>query len=306
LIPSPYKAIDSISPVPDPQALLTIQGDFAKEKVDIRIERDLDQLPPRSIYGKFVFKKYPPINDSKQFLEWGIQSSNRLARLLYDVTKFLCEDDNNTIDSVYAVEYALSVKHLFHDACLILSSHSSYQNKARAFRIADILSNLAHHGTLAIDEAKFFKDFFRCDTGLQTITDIFKNSGINCLIDLSPVITQIYANLKSTILDSVWVPGKVTGGNVYVRNRVLGSENLETEDEFTGNVIRALRNTHHGYLTRGDPNFRPSRYLSLIDGNTRDDLPTIALAWLLAFLESPETIIGNQADQIIYPSHSIM
>jgi len=113
------------------------------------------------------------------------------------------------------------------------------------------------------------------------------------LIAFSNILEDIYQRLRQTILDSVWVISKRTSSGILVKDNQLVSENIENPDEFTGNVLRTLRNTHHGYLTRGDQSFRPSRYLSLIDGNTSDDFPTLSLAWLLALLESPEALIGN-------------
>jgi hypothetical protein len=74
----------------------------------------------------------------------------------------------------------------------------------------------------------------------------------------------------------------------------LNSELLVGEDDFCGQIIRALRNTQHGYLTRGDKySNRPARFLSMIDGNTPDNLPTLALTWVLALLASPNKFIGN-------------
>lgn len=79
-----------------------------------------------------------------------------------------------------------------------------------------------------------------------------------------------------------------------MKNRRLTSEEFQNDDEFCGNVMRSLRNTHHGYLTRSDINSkRPSRYLSIINGSTSDDFPTLTMLWVLALLASPERFIGN-------------
>ena len=56
--------------------------------------------------------------------------------------------------------------------------------------------------------------------------------------------------------------------------------------------MRALRNTHHGYLTRGDLRNRPSRYLSITTGNTPNSLSALPGYWALALLGNPSSFIG--------------
>ncbi len=104
---------------------------------------------------------------------------------------------------------------------------------------------------------------------------------------------QIYDNLKRIVLDSVFIPSKRLPDGILVKKSSLKTEQLTGEDEFCGHVLRALRNTQHGYFTRRDKSFRPSRFLSLIDGNTPDDFPTLGLAWTLALLASPSDFIGD-------------
>ena len=81
----------------------------------------------------------------------------------------------------------------------------------------------------------------------------------------SALLTSLYAELETTIRRSVWVPSKASAQGVLVKNAALQAETLKSWPDFTAEVMRALRNAHHGYLTSEDAKqARPSRYLSLV------------------------------------------
>jgi hypothetical protein len=110
---------------------------------------------------------------------------------------------------------------------------------------------------------------------------------------LPDVATAIYDNLRTTIIGSVFVPAKKSTSGIVVRSRDLSTDNLETLDDFTANVVRALRNTHHGYLTRNDNSARrPSRYLALVNGNLPEAFARLGCLLALAAAVDPETMFG--------------
>src|SRR5207249_4885039 len=108
------------------------------------------------------------------------------------------------------------------------------------------------------------------------------------------VAEGLYRHLKDTVIGSVYVPTKLTPtGGVLVKNRNGTAEIEETAEEFTANVIRVLRNTHHGYFTALDKNSRrPSRYLALVSGETPETLSYLGVLFALAMLADPEAMIG--------------
>ena len=234
--------------------------------------------PKRSIYGKYVFTDPPLVNDTIDLVEWAICSANALVTRLYDVTNFTVADSDEIIDPVYGQEYAHSIMHVLRDAASIIAEDSRYRNKATTFRIADILSALAEQGSLKKPPDEFFREVFRCDIGKPRIKNILDGTGIAALRLFANTTDEIYENLKRTLLDSIYIPTKRKSDGVSVRSAALNSERIMSEDKFCGQVLRTLRNTQHGYLTRGDRSSRPSRFLSLVDGNTLDDFPTLGVA----------------------------
>lgn len=189
------------------------KSNFAKEKRENNT--DIFEKPPRSIYNKYVHDNPPSTDDIKELMEWAIGSTNKLAIKLYDATEFLSKNNPEEIDPVYAFEYLHSIMHIFKDASSIIASEMSYPNKTTTFRVADILSCLTHCGSLNENEAEFFKGLFRCDKGRILVKEILKDTGVEVLDDFISVTDEIYENLKTTILNSVWVPNRrQSGGSV--------------------------------------------------------------------------------------------
>jgi hypothetical protein len=293
-IPStPFKNIRPFFPK-DYIDFLSSDTEMAQEhSKPIKSADDLFKKPERSIYSKYVFESPPQFSETKELIEWTLQSANKAVMRLYDVTNFNDENSPDTVDPVYSQEYTHSFMHALKDAASIIVSDSSYRNKATCFRVADILATMARYGSLRKDEGEFFQGLFRCDVGKPMLKSILHNTGVKALKDAADVAEGIYDNLKKTILEFIYVPNKRRTSTVCVKDSSLSSEQTISEDQFCGSVLRTLRNTQHGYLTRGDKSLRPSRFLSLIDGNTPDDFPTLAIAWILALLASPKDLIGD-------------
>ena len=256
--------------------------------------KDLFEKPKRSIYGKYVFDNSPSHKNTIELLDWAIHSANNTIARLYDVTNFSSKDASEEIDPVYGQEYTHSLMHVLRDAASIIAQDSRYRNKATTFRIADILAALAEQGSLQKRQDEFFRQLFSWNSGRLNTKAILYDTGLAALKMFADASDQIYKTLKTSILDSIFIPNKRQGEEVNIKSASLLSEQLLSEDEFCGQTLRALRNAQHGYLTRGDRNSnRPARFLSIIDGNTPDELPTLALTWTLTLLASPSRFIGD-------------
>jgi hypothetical protein len=274
--------------------------DFLRSDTELALEssprpepvNELFEKPQRSIYGKYVFTSPPSADSIKELMTWAIRAANALVTKLNDVTNFTVADSPEIIDPVYGQEYSHSVMHVLRDAASIIAEDSRYRNKATTFRMADILSALSEHGSLKKRPDEFFRNLFgeACNEQIRRILD---GTGITALQAFADTTDNIYKNLKKVVMDSVIIPSKRHGDKVSVKTSSLDSERLLDEDEFRGQVLRALRNTQHGYFSRGDSSMRPSRFLSLIDGNTPDDFPTLGLAWTVALLAAPAGFIGE-------------
>jgi hypothetical protein len=158
--------------------------------------------------------------------------------------------------------------------------------------IADIIGELAHNWNSKVNGPEYFKTLVHPLHGHALLKAAFATAPAPFATVFSDVAAAIYENLRDTIVGSVFVPTKKTSSGILVRNKALSSENVESGEDFSANVIRALRNTHHGYLTKNDNSLRPSRYLALINGTLPEAFARLGPLLSLAATVAPETMFG--------------
>jgi hypothetical protein len=113
-----------------------------------------------------------------------------------------------------------------------------------------------------------------------------------------PAVRDAYDRLVDGIASSVVVPSKIASDGILVRNKKLDQEVVEPVESFVANVVRALRNAHHGYLTANDPANRPARYLSLVSGHLPEEVSLLASFWVWAAVTSPEAMFDRPWIQV--------
>jgi len=165
--------------------------------------------------------------------------------------------------------------------------------KYATFEVADIIDELAQYWA-GSQPTERFKALFNPTEGLARFTSALVTAPNSIRSILLNGAASVYDDLRTTILDSVFVAAKRTSaGGVLVRDRTLSVEREEDKDTFTANVVRALRNTHHGYMTAGDKQSRPSRYLVLVTGAVPDTMTYIGVLSGLALLGNSMEMIGR-------------
>jgi hypothetical protein len=268
------------------------ESDFAHQQQDFFAS--LAEGPKGDTSGKIADGQYKhkqsftPI-EMQSLIKWAVSRFNDLAFHLADPCEF---EDNGCIDFVTCFEYGLTVNRTFRKALFCIASATVAERKSQAMEIADTLETLRSVWDSSTGSADFFKRLFHPVQGPNLLK--------KCLISLpnpfadyfSSVVDELYQELMLTIYESVWVKSKKIGSGVMVKSKDLASEKEEAICDFTSNVIRALRNAHHGYLTCKDPSNRPSRYLSLVDGNTPDSLSYLGFIFVLGMLADPKEMLG--------------
>jgi hypothetical protein len=241
----------------------------------------LRPLFDRAVYGAL---------EIEALVRWLVDRYNFFAFHQTDPAEFL--DDNSFIDFVTCFEHALTIDRALRKGISCATSTESVVRKEAAMEIVDIVSELAHYWGAANSAPDYFKILVHptqariiLKSAFGTITPPFDAIFVD-------VVDTIYDQLRDSIIDSVFVPSKKTPSGVLVRAKDLLSENVESIDEFTANVIRSLRNTHHGYLTTNDRSLRPSRYLALVTGNLPEVFARFGCLLALAAVVAPATVFG--------------
>jgi len=223
-----------------------------------------------------------------QFTEWLIPTLDRWIFNLCDVANYTV--DNNPlseIDGLSAYEHFMTVERLVARIVDVATSTEVGQAKTVVFEIADLVAQLQERFLGPPTAGARFKDLFNPDVAIPLFSPALKQiPGVGQ--ELATQLEQTYSELQKFVITSVWIKGKVTQNGVLVKDSKLASENEESFGAFTGNVLRALRNGHHGYFTdQDDKQKRPSRYLALVTGEVPDSLVVLPALWFFAYLVDP-------------------
>ncbi len=277
-------------------------GRFPRDILDfIRSDSDLakniftEELNKNSLYSKYCFETPPNQNDYTEFLRFFIDKVDGFIYESFNICNFLDETDKDKIDPIYALEYNISMLHILKMSLSIISSKDSYSNKSNTFQIADMFDALCNNPAIGIPngDTELFKRLFNKNYFTSVLKPILEQSTINLKTQLANTMNGLYDELNIAVKNSVWLTHKINGNNITVKNRTMTSENQESIEDFTANVIRALRNSHHGYITRYDLSNRPSRYLSLITGELPGSFPSLTFYWILCLLIDKDKFIGK-------------
>lgn len=229
------------------------------------------------------------VDEISAWVEWLVNRFNVLQFHQTDAAEF---DDGGDIDFVTCLEHALSFDRIVRKGISASCSEEVLVRKSAAMEIADLIEELASYWSgKRVDR---FKLLFHPKDGLALLNTALGSLPPAIKANLLGAAATVYDHLERAILESVFVAAKRTStGGVLVRNNKLSAEREESGPDFVSNLIRCLRNTHHGYLTKADSKqLRPSRYLALSTGNVPNTFSFLGTLFALACVADPLTLIG--------------
>lgn len=269
--------------------VISSKNDFAFDSVDIvdAIKNPAGKNAKKAIYQKFINKANFKMEENLLFFEYYLKIINEFMYQLTDIANFT--NDSNRIDHVFCFEIYLTISRLIKRTMSIFCTKNASLIKYSVFEVADIYDSLNSLFNKA-GETIFFKKLFNPEKALKILEPCLKKLPEPFCSYTITTLKNIYAELKGTIEDSIWLEDIKDGDKVKVMNKNLDNEQEETLDDFVANLMRAYRNAHHGYFTALDNKNRPSRYLSIVKGDLPDSISFLPILWLLAFLNEPQII----------------
>lgn len=222
-------------------------------------------------------------------IEWLAERYSELAFHAGDPCEFT---EDGCVDGVTAMEYGLTLDRVLRRSVSCVASDSAAERKMAAFEIADLLEELRGVWEPTLNSTAFFKRLHHPVQGRDLVKEALSALPPPFAGYFQESADQIYGELQSSVLASVWIKSKLTAQGVLVKGRDLSTEQVEPLPEFVANTVRALRNGHHGYVTKRDKSQRPSRYLSLVTGNLPDSMSYLGFLWMLAMLSAPKKMLG--------------
>ncbi len=274
--------------VPFPSSWLALarsKSDFARQGGGAITPADLSNTDRR--HARLVNSRRLAPAEIVAFVRWLM---GRYDTYLFHATDPGEFEADGVADFVLAIEHSLTVDRVLRRSLSCLSSEETSWRKMAAMEVADLLESVQRDWTGRQDE--WFKTLFNPTFGRQIVRRALGSVPAAAQGLLLDAVDKAYNDLLATVKASVWLKSKASATGVKVKSKDLAKEREESWDEFTANLMRVLRNTHHGYLTAGDRAARPSRYLALVTGDTPDSLSHLGVLWAIAMLAEPKEIIG--------------
>jgi hypothetical protein len=212
------------------------------------------------------------------FIRQFIVRLNKFFVYLTDPSNFV--NDDNEWASITQYYTWLSFERLCDETILLITEENQYLRKMALFRILDQLASLGHSDHRRQTAA--FSDFLLPSTNPDSIEKSLLLYKGEIAEYLSGELILIREKLLSTIIDSVVFKDMKDSKNMKIN--LLNGEQL-TYAAYTKKIVRAIRNTAHGYS--------PDEYLITNKGNLPDKISLLAVIALLAFIAEPKNFLRS-------------
>jgi hypothetical protein len=247
------------------------------------------ELGRRLAHRRYLASAPLSIEACHELLIWSVGRMSVFLGEIGDPANF---EHRGDIDFVFGLEHNLSMLRVFRQAIHILGSEEPPSGKLAIFEMADLLEGLAKAFKGRNAGEGLFKRLFNPDVARDACSSLLASLPAGARSFFTGVMETVYTELRETVERSIWIQGKVNDGRVQVRSRDLAREESQDIGQFVSTLMRALRNTHHGYFSELDDANRPSRYLAMSTGDLPDSLSALALIWILCLLADVEGITG--------------
>ncbi len=274
----------------------TLRGtsDFARAQLDLqRILGDKDPAYRKAAsLRRHLLREAPSAPQTLALLRYSIE---RFSRTLWHATDPAehCLPHSHVIAPLAPFEFGLTLDRVLRKGVLAVMGSSEVDRKDDCFEIADLLEELWSQRNGAHAGSNFFKKLFDRSSALALLDACVAGAPASAWPAIVPAVRDAYDRLVSGVSSSVVISSKITSRGILVRNKALDSEVMEPIESFVANVVRALRNAHHGYLTSNDPGKRPARYLSLVSGHLPEEVSLLSAFWVWAAVTNPEVMFSR-------------
>lgn len=245
--------------------------------------------------GRYVPSKDFPAAELLDLFRGFVAKFNHSLRMRIDLTNYRKKDD--AIDFVGAFEEYFTLDRIALELNYCQTATSSFTARSVAFAMLDKFSEIV--SIAGIDKTRLFHHF---------VSKAFKNTVLlGSLRNFPPPFStffpsecdRVYDSVHTKILgnDGLWMAYRYQAGQVQTREWNDKSKVFQdrakpySEDAFVGEIVRTVRNTHHGYLSDEDKRRRFAVFVSMHTGQISDEFSAIPQLIWLATMENPESTI---------------
>lgn len=274
-------------PPPFPSSLLSLkfgQTQFGMEDSRLRSTGDSIAIPVTTALGRWVWQT--STSESAELMRWVVQQTRRLIRASTDITTFERSSLSHTIDLVTPQEQLLSLDRAIRRILQLQSAEATATSRVPVFEIADTFARIAKEW--GASEPEFFRSLFSPRAPSSLLNPCFASLPSSWRTRLEAAGQSAYSQLTSSVKQSIWASNRSSATGVDI-STTRATPQVESWDEFIPEVVRDLRNTHHGYFPREDDS---RTRLLLSTGDLGPSISFLPSLWLMAFLGDPVRFLG--------------
>lgn len=243
---------------------------------------DIDNLTPAEVDTFQLIKQEFKKDEVRYFFNEYLENLNSFITHLIDPANFIGSDGKTWVGLDHYRTW-LTFERLADEVIFLLTEDSPYLRKLAAFRILDQVSSLASEKPNS--QPSFFRDLLLPSSD-DLIAEGLKRYTGTIGLHLQELLIKIRSELKKTVLESIYVPGRYDP--ILETVKVSEGPSISANEYVTG-VVRELRNTYHGYHTK-----QFDTYLLINTGETPNSLPLLAVMAYLALLACPQLFITRK------------
>ena len=246
--------------------------------------------------GRYVPSRHFSADELLVLFRHFISRFNHTLRLRIDVTNYRDGDD---IDFISAFEEYFTFDRLTLELNYCQTAVDGFTARASSFAVLDKMQELISIPT--VSREKLFH-YFVGKAFAQQLVLFLQKYPVPFSAFFADECDRIYDRLHQTVLGEggLWMKYRRQEDGIHTREWDKTSKTFidhlppYTEDEFVGEVVRAIRNTHHGYISDNDKRRRFAVFVSMHTGQLADEFTAIPELIWLSVIQNPEsTILTN-------------
>jgi len=226
------------------------------------------------------------VDDVKSFLDW---ISAKYSDQLFErcAPDGFVREQSGQVDFAFMWAHNASISRIVQRATACITSNSITDRKLALFEVLEIIGGLKHEWS-GQPPHQFFESAFDSSVTAASLEAALDTAPERLRAEILSMAIEVLDELEQHICRSLVIPSRANDNGVQMPCHDSDKEEYKSWPEFIGGLMRALRNSHHGYALK--PN--NMQYFPLVTGNIPDSITHLGAILGLAAILAPRAITG--------------
>lgn len=246
--------------------------------------------------GRYIPSRTFSAREMVDLFRFFIPKFNHFLRMRLDITNYRKGDD---IDFIAAFEEYYTLDRIGHELNLCQTAQEGFTARTLTFAILDKFAEM--FSVNGINRDRMFHYFLTRNFAkslVDTLSEVPSPFGAFFSSETEEVFDLLYKSVLGE--NGLWMKYRSISAGISSREWDKNSGSFHdrafpySDEEFVGEVVRAVRNTHHGYISDRDDRRRFAVFMSMHTGKLADSLTALPqFMWLAGLLDPENTILTS-------------